>query len=246
MPQVDRGYIDMFWLSSEDDFLADLLSRCRLEEFWHRVSVSGFWATPHYEGVRCYPDTGKPRTFRSPTQTEGTYSSSVNKDGPGAGARGSQSMSVPHSRASIWDGLPGECHSRVEQLMDRRLGASSLRSMSAALKLWMAVCTMYFFDPVIRTDDSLRGGQVVAFVMHMVADTEFVWASIENYVWAWREWMVLQRQADPIMGVMGWDRFWAAVKVMTIVAGEPRLAMPLADIEKVLRAFYEVQFGFFR
>ena len=100
-------YIDMFWLASEDNVLADLLSRDRLEEFWHHVSVSGYWATPHFERVQCYPDTGKPRTLRSPTLTEGEYSCSVNKDG--ASKRGSQRMSVPHARASIWDGLPSEC-----------------------------------------------------------------------------------------------------------------------------------------
>ena len=255
-------YVDMFWLSSEDNYLADLLSRARLEEFWHRVSEpgfwgtsflheyqSGFWSTPFYEGVRCYPDTGKPRTLRSPTLTEGTHSCSVNKDGARGGG-GGQRSTVHFSRASIWDGLPLECTADLEQVLDNRLGSSSLRSMAAALKIWTAVCALYAFDPVIATDDPFRGGMAAALVLYMVSDTSLVWASIENYVWAWREWMVLQRQGDPISGVMGWDRFMDAVKVLTIVPSEPRRMMPIQDIEKVLRAldlndFWEVQFGFF-
>ena len=199
--QIKFGcYIDMFWLASEDNFLADFLSRNRLEEFWHHVSASGFWDTPHFEGVRCYPDTGKPRTLRSPTLTEGEHSCSVNKDGARGGT---QRSSVPAQRASLWDGLPADCHVDLERVMDNRLGSSSLRSMAAALKIWMAVCLLYSFDPVIGTDDPLRGGQCVAFVLHMVSDTALSWLSIENYVWAWREWMVLQRQADPVQGVDG-------------------------------------------
>ena len=81
-----------------------------------------------------------------------------------------------------------------------------------------------------------------------MSDTALVWASIENYIWAWREWTVLQRQADPIMGIMNWDRFLAAVRVLTAVPAEPRLALPLADLVRILAVldlddFYEVQFG---
>ena len=53
--------LEMFWLSSEDNLLADLLSRDRLEEFWHHVSVSGLWATPAFVRVRVFPDIGRPR-----------------------------------------------------------------------------------------------------------------------------------------------------------------------------------------
>ena len=161
-----------------------------------------------------------------------------------------QRSTVPAARSSIWDGLPTQLSGELERVLDNRLGGSSLRSMSAALKIWVTVCTLYSFDPIINTDSPLRGGQAAAFVLYMVADTSLVWASIENYVWAWREWMVLQKQADPVMGIMSWDRFMDAVKVLTIVPGEPRLALPVADLEKILLAvdlddFLQVQFGFF-
>ena len=62
--------------------------------------------------------------------------------------------------------------------------------------------------------------------------------------------MVLQRQADPVMGVMTWDRFFDAVRVLTIVPSEPRRRLPLADFVKIMESldwndFYEVQFGCF-
>ena len=60
-------YIDMFWLSSAANLLADLLSRNRIEEFYHQVSISGFWNTPDFEYPQCYPDTGKVRTLADTT-----------------------------------------------------------------------------------------------------------------------------------------------------------------------------------
>ena len=215
-------------------------------------------------GVRRYPDTGgvrtrgpaeperasagsgMPRVIRSPTLTEGEYSCSVSKDGPRSAAP--QRASVPHARASLWDGLPDACASDLDHVLDNRLGSSSLRSMSAALRFWFATCALYSFDVIVETDDPCRGGRAVAFVLYMMTDTSLVWASIENYIWAWREWMVLQRQADPVMGVMNWDRFLAAVRVLTAVPSEPRLALPLADLVRILAVldlddFYEVQFG---
>ena len=236
--------VELFWLSSESNLLADLLSRDRIEEFWHEVTVSGLWDSPMFVGVRVFADTGQPRIREACIGKE--FSASQNGDGP----RGPpQRTSVPHARASLWDGLPDACAATLERVLDNRLGSSSLRSMSAALKIWLAVCAAHSFDVLIETDHPQRGGRCAAFVLHMLGDTELVWASIENYVWAWREWMVLQRQADPIMGVMGWDRFMDAVKVLTIVPSEPRAELPLEDIEKILNkldlnSFYEVQFGF--
>ena len=238
--------LEMFWLSSEDNLLADLLSRDRLEEFWHHVSASGFWDTPEYVRVRVFPDTGRRRVRRACIGKEEAGST----DGDGPRATTSQATSVAYTRTSLWEGLPASCSADLERVLDNRLGSSSLRSMAAALKIWFAVCALHSFDYVLATDDPMRGGAVAAFVLYMVSDTTLVWASIENYVWAWREWMVLQRQGDPIMGVMHWDRFINAVKVLTIVPNEPRVALRLADLECILSVldltdFYEVQFGLF-
>ena len=44
--QIEFGCVlELFWLSSADNLLADLVSRDQVEEFWHHVSVSGFWDT---------------------------------------------------------------------------------------------------------------------------------------------------------------------------------------------------------
>ena len=61
--QVQFGCVlELFWLSSADNLLADLVSRDKVEEFWHHVSVSGFWDTDGFERVRVFPDTGRVRT----------------------------------------------------------------------------------------------------------------------------------------------------------------------------------------
>ena len=50
--QLEFGCVlELFWLSSADNLLADLVSRDQIESFWHHVSVSGFWDTPHFERV---------------------------------------------------------------------------------------------------------------------------------------------------------------------------------------------------
>ena len=246
--QIEFGCVlELYWLSSADNLLADLVSRDQVEEFWHHVTVSGFWDTPHFERVRVFPDTGKSRT-RAACVGKG-FKADIAGDGPSRTGF-PQRSTVSHKRAALWDGLPSSLADELDRVLDNRLGASSLRSMAAAVKIWCAVCLLYEFDPIIETDDSLRGGKCAAFVLYMMADTSLVWASIENYVWAWREWMVLQRQADPVMGVMTWDRFLDAVRVLTIVPTEPRRMLPLADFVKIMEAldwddFYEVQFGCF-
>ena len=291
--------LEGFWVSSEDNLLADLLSRNDIERFWHEVSASGFWDTDDFVAVRTFADAGAVRTMgpavtapsagrvsdppppppdlrrarhvsprvsdprppppdlrrasRDSTSIElGTASSNIALPGDYRHASRSRTMpqrsTVPHARASMWDGLPSVCQDQLEEIMDHRLGASSLRSMMCALKFWVIVCTMYSFDVIIQTDDPLRGGKATALVLYMVRDTKLVWASIENYIWAWREWMVLQRQADPVAGVLNWDRFEAAVRVLTVVPGEPRVALKIGDLQAILNCidladFYEVQFA---
>ena len=57
-------------------------------------------------------------------------------------------------------------------------------------------------------------------------------------------------QADPVIGVLGWHDFMTSVRVLTHVPVEPRRAVPIALIYKMLAAvnlhvFWEVQFAFF-
>jgi hypothetical protein len=60
----------------------------------------------------------------------------------------------------------------------------------------------------------------------MVHETELVYASISNYVWALRTWMRFQRQLDPIYGIVEWSDFMGGVEVLTFVPAEPRKEVP--------------------
>eukprot|EP00966_Prymnesium_polylepis_P217989 5044653-Prymnesium_polylepis.1 len=77
----------------------------------------------------------------------------------------------------------------------------------------------------------------------MVEDSELVCSTIEGYVWGVRTWMKFQRQADPAAGVMGFDDWLSAVKVVTWVPHEPRKATPMAVIRAIVEATDRTDFG---
>ena len=66
-----------------------------------------------------------------------------------------------------------------------------------------------------------------------------------------RKWQVLQRQSDPVFGLMNFHDLMVGVKVLANDGpGEPRRALPLALITAMAGAvnvdvFWEVQFMFF-
>lgn len=165
-------------------------------------------------------------------------------------AYSAQVASVVYPRAMLFDGLPAELRGHAEAIMDSRLAASSMRSVQSAYGIWRGVASRYGWPEVIATDDPTRGGKLVAFVMHMLEDTELVAESIGTYVWGLRWWMKLQHQADPALGVMGWHDFMTSVRVLAHVPHEPRRAIPLALVVSMAEAanvdcFWEVQFIFF-
>ena len=103
------------------------------------------------------------------------------------------------------------------------------------------------WSTIIYSDDVERGGKLVAFVLEMVDDSELQYSSIELYVWGLRTWQKLQFQADPVYGIMGWDDFMAAVKVLTWVPHEPHRAASLEVVGKIIADadqsdFEDVQF----
>jgi hypothetical protein len=117
------------------------------------------------------------------------------------------------------------------------------------MKIWRAVAQMNGWSPIIATGDQGRGGKLVTFVMHMVKETDFVWKTIDGYVWGVRTWMQSQHQDDPIMNLHQWDTFMKSIKVMTWAPGEPRQRCPVEVVEKILDAidlhsFWEVQLAF--
>lgn len=163
------------------------------------------------------------------------YSSNSNKDGPPR-AQQNLALSVPYRRASVFVGLPNEgVADQVDEVMDTRLGASSHRSIQAALTHWDAVRARFGWPRLILSDDSERGGKLATFVLYMAEDTDLVGASISNYVWAFRSWLKFQRQLDPIYGVVDWEDFMQGVAVRTWVPAEPRKKVELWWIRGALR-----------
>ena len=158
--------------------------------------------------------------------------------------------SITYVRTDLFTGLASELADRVDVIMDNRLAASSMRTVQTALKYWEELRREEGWSPLIYTDELERGAKLVSFVLRMLDDTELVFSSIQSYVWGLRWHMKLQRQADPVMGVLGWPDFMSAVKVLSWVPHEPRRALPLALILKMAATidttvFWEVQFMFF-
>ena len=154
------------------------------------------------------------------------------------------------ARSSILSGLPPGLLTRVNEIRDHRLSASSRTTVNAAMRIWGEVAELYGWTTMLQTDDVERGGKLVAFIMHMVDfRTDLGYSTIRAYEWGFRQFMQINGQADPILGVLGYSDFMSSVKVLTFVAGEPRRAIPMAVIRRLLEAadrnnFVEVQFVF--
>ena len=145
-----------------------------------------------------------------------------------------QELTITYSRASIYTGLPSARATEVDELLDNRLSTSAMRSISAALRHWDAARAPHGWARVIASDDPERGGKLAEYVCRLVRDTTLVASSISNYVWALRSWCKLQRQLDPIFGVIEWADFMESVQVVAHVAAEPRKAVPIDLIRKAL------------
>ena len=216
------------WLSTRANVYADALSRVDGEAAFLRLVAETDFLPPSVF-LRRDPRCGAVR------QLGDAYSSNSNKDGPPR-AQQNLALSVPYRRASVFVGLPNEgVADQVDEVMDTRLGASSHRSIQAALTHWDAVRARFGWPRLILSDDSERGGKLATFVLYMAEDTELVGASISNYVWAFRSWLKFQRQLDPIYGVVDWEDFMQGVAVRTWVPAEPRKKVELWWIRGALR-----------
>lgn len=173
--------------------------------------------------------------------------------GGAAGARdgaSAQLLSVPYPRASMYTGLPVELLDRLDEVIDNRLAPSSMRTLNAAMALWRPLVAHHGWPVVIVTDDPARAGKLAAFVLHMLDQCDLVGDTISSYVWGVRWYMKLQRQTDPLFGVMNWHDFMTGVRVLSHVTHEPRRAVPIALLRQVagvvdLDSFVEVQHFFF-
>ena len=247
--QVKFNFIfEPFWLSSEDNLSADLLSRFNEEKFLAVIWHSGILQSGCDELHR-HPDAGRTVTFdcglpstdmRVLRQCLQEYSSNVDLDGSG-GSRSSgslagiaQQVSISYPPSSIWDGLPMDEVERVEEVLDHRLRPNSRRRVMTAYRSWNRHCELHGWNPLLLTGMTHRGGRMVSWIMMLTDDTAVCYKSIVTYVWGMRTWQVLQHQADPAFGVMFWREFMMGVSVLTAVPSEPRKAIPLDDLEAVL------------
>ena len=241
--QVRHTFIlQMFWLSTHDNFLADHLSRDRHEEFLQEVPSAGLLrpgAVPQpVAGAGRVVALDEASAMRGLRQLLTGCSSNSLRDGPGRGhgVRGdAQLLSVHYDTVSLFDGLPPELEERVDEVLDFRLAPNSRRKVLTALKRWRAVCDERGWPALILSGDPSRGGRMATWVTQMVDDTDLTFASISTYVWGMRTWHVLQHQADPAMGVMHWKEFMSGVAVMTAVPGEPRKELPFEVMCDMLR-----------
>ena len=254
--QVQGGFIlDSFWLSSEDNELADDLSRNREEAFLMKAQHRGAWLPgaiprrhPRSGQVRQLTERERPAAMAVLRQLLSSYTTNTNKDGPEGAVR--FALTVPHQRTTLTQGLPVELLPWLEQVLDNRLAPSSWRTVNTALAKWRKLCAERGWPVVLRTDDPDRGGRLTAFMHYMVEDTELVWGSIQNYLWGLRTWMKLQHQADPAYGIEHWDMLQQSCEVLTAVPSEPRKELPMPVLRAILLAldpnvFWEAQFGFF-
>jgi hypothetical protein len=239
--QVEGQFIlETFWLSTADNFLADHLSRDREWDCLRAAFQSMFWVD------RLIPlrheRAGEVRTFGSDQRVthnflphaQFEYGGDTGTRLRGGAPRMTFNSTVPYARASLFEGLPPGFEHRIEQVLDNRLSSSSWRTVSASLSRWRPVAEQFEWPVVISADDPRRGGKLATFVMLMVDETELTYKSIENYVWGLRTWQKLQHQPDPAFGILGWDDFMDAVKVLTWVPAEPRKAVPREVIEKIV------------
>ena len=249
--QILKGYIlQPYWLSSEDNYLADHLSRGRVQAFLEALPGSGFLRVSlpdcrfHSEAGRkvVLDDDSDGGGMRALRQLTDKYSSNTMKDGParGAGVGGdAQLLSVSYPVGSIFDGLPPEFEDRLDQIMDNRLAVSSRGKMLTGYGRWQRFCGEHNWDPLLPHGFAQRGGRIAAWVVSLVDDTKLVFGSITTYLWGMRTFHVLQHLPDPVFGVMHWREFMGGVAVLTAVAGEPREMVPLKVLTDVLTHLWE-------
>lgn len=247
--QLQHNFIlGPYWLSSEDNYLADDLSRDREELF---VSRAYDFVLPHFPLFR-HPDAGRVVTLADNDyldamkvlrQTLKVYSSNYIADGPsrGAGVGGdAQLLSISYAPASIFDGCPPEYLDRLDEVMDNRLRPSSMRKVVVGFRRWSEFASENGWDSIIPSGDPSRGGRLAAWVLSLLDDTSLVYNSITTYVWGMRTMHTLQHQSDPAMGVEFFREFMRSISVLSAVPGEPRKRV---ELEVVTALLSEIQVG---
>ena len=223
---IQFGCVLIFmWISTHANKLADLLSRPDGE--------SAFLNHPDFLWL-CWHNGAIPRRnvhCGATRQLGKQFSSRLDGDGPSRSSRVPFQLTVSYSRCSIFDAVPGDpLLQRLDRVMDNRLGRSSLRSVRASLGHWDLVRVRHSWARIIPTDDPERGSKLAVLCLYFVDETELVYDSIANYLWALRSWMKFQRQIDPAYGVVEYSDLLSAVEVLTFMPSESRKEVPGAWI----------------
>ena len=199
-----------YWLCSEDNYLADDLSRDRESSFLSRAYD---FVLPHCSLIR-HPEAGRVVTsadndyvdaMKALRQLLKSYKSNYTGDGPvrGAGVGGdAQLLSIQYPYTTIFDGCPAELVDRLDEVMDNRLRPGSMRKVVTGFSRWCAFADSRGWDRVMASGLSSRGGRLSSWILSMLDDTDLVYHSISTYVWGMRTMHTLQHQSDPAMGVV--------------------------------------------
>ena len=234
--------VEWNWISTHDNYLADALSRSPADGYGEQT----FIILLHQHMPWLVHSLMRHQSAGQLRQLGSTYSSNSLRDGPSQGRAPPFHSSVAYQPVSIFEALDPVTQASVDRLMDNRLAPRSMAVVDSAMSHWSRFCERQGWERLIHSGSTDRGSKLAAFVVYLVEDTELGFKSIENYVWGVRAWQKLQRQHDPIYGVVEWPDFMQAAAVRTWVASEPRRAIPLQMIAEMLALvdvnnFVEVQ-----
>lgn len=258
--QLQSGFIlRPFWLSTHANYLADHLSRGRVQEFLDCLPGSGFVgplavAYAHREVGRVVDFSQDPvDAMVALRQSSKYYSSNYTGDGParGPGVGGdAQLLSLQYTSASIFDGLLPEYMEMADVVFDQRLAPSSMSRVMTAYRRWEAFAESHDLPVLIPSGHRQRGGWIASWTLQMLTDTALVYSSISTYVWGMRTWHVLQHVDDPAFGVKHYREWMQGIAVLSAVPGEPRREIPYEVVRLMLESLdwgdlVEVQFGLF-
>ena len=256
--------LEPYWISSEDNVHADLLSRDHRDQFLdiaHDFVLPGKAVVAHTSAgsVVTFADCDYTVAMSALRQTLKTYRSNITGDGPsrlfiltvvllwerayapsrGAGVGGdAQLLSIPFDRTSIFNGCPPELLDRLDEVMDNRLRPSSLRKAASGFARWVRFCDVRGWPHLISSGDHSRGGRLAAWILSMVDDSALVFASISTYVWGMRTMHTLHHHSDPAMGVEFFRELMRAVSVLTSVPGVPRKRVSHEVLAAILEDIY--------
>ena len=94
------------------------------------------------------------------------------------GFHGRGDWAVGNARTDLYTGMPGDLGAWLDDLLDNRLRASTMRTISRGLDLWDAVRVEHGWPQIIGTDDMERGAKIVTLVRSMMLDYTLTYGTL--------------------------------------------------------------------